>query len=122
MIPFPNKKYNIIYADCPWGVKPVEDKMICGFCIHYDDDEVWCPYKGEVYPEDTCSNWTGDVEDDITLAKAIINELVRPAYWGRIKESLERVERVLILEELEAQKVDAAERENHRKEVEGEIV
>ena len=69
----------------------MEDKMICGFCTHYDDDEVWCPYKGEVYPEDTCSNWTGDVE-------------------------------LLTEEDLEAQKVDRAERENHRKDVEGEIV
>jgi len=38
------------------------DKMICGFCMHYDDDEVWCPYKGEVYPEDTCDNWTNEAE------------------------------------------------------------
>jgi len=65
--------------------------MICGFCTHYDDDDSYCPYEGDVCPEDTCGNWTGDVE-------------------------------LLTEEEIEAQRTDRAERENHRKDVEGEIV
>ena len=27
MIPFPNKKYNIIYADCPWPIKKIIRKV-----------------------------------------------------------------------------------------------
>ena len=38
------------------------NKEICGFCTEYDCDNYYCPHEGEVYPEDTCDNWTNEVE------------------------------------------------------------
>ena len=61
--------------------------MICGFCENYDQDRMWCPYEGEMFPEETCDKWTEDLSE----------------------------------EEREAQVQDGADRENHRRDVEGEI-
>ena len=42
----------------------MEDKMICEFCVHYDCDNCYCQARGEfeIYEEDTCDNWTPEVE------------------------------------------------------------
>jgi len=35
---------------------------ICGNCGRYDSDISYCPIKGEVYEEDTCSKWIDEVD------------------------------------------------------------
>lgn len=69
------------------------DYKTCGFCIEYDCDNCYCMARGEfeIYPGDTCDGFTPEPEPFLTD------------------------------EEFEAQRTDAAERENHRKDVEGEI-
>ena len=38
MIPFPNKKYNIIYADPPWKYKTYSDRNVCPYPVMKDED------------------------------------------------------------------------------------
>ena len=38
LIPFPNKKYKIIYADPPWKYKTYSDRNVCPYPIMKDNE------------------------------------------------------------------------------------
>ena len=42
----------------------VKNDYICGTCKYWNCDECYCQARGEyeIYEEDTCDNWTPEVE------------------------------------------------------------